>query len=524
VPAVDDIRPPTGGAAVGHPGTGSVPTGTSSRTGVPIRPATGPAADAVAPRRLVRPVFVEAAEPPEVASPTTAARPGAGAARTHPPLSDTRRPVEPSSTPPPAGLTRDVGVATGVGLDHVVVHRGPDVDRQAGGLDAAAFAGDDRVHLGSAAGSDSGPEARALIAHELVHIAQQRRSGGTVPDETSAEGVRLEAEAVAVEQAVRESRPLPSLIAPPSRSIAENRAVETRPTETRPVGLPAGAPSHPASAGPVPQGGLVRGRVQRRPLDLGHAPARSAPAPAAATATPAAATPSPAAAPAPEPPTLQERFSSLGDGLASDAGDMVLASWSLEQGHDKGGAKGTGGGSNGSSATGTNSGGGSRQEQFNRLAQPALDRLNEERAARGDHPLAQLPPDEEERIWRQVDQGGGGGTGGGGHGQEQSIRSWHDLGTAATSDFADVVGSSFGLDMAQLTAAQPAAAVTTNAATPAAAATGAGAAHPDQHKLIEADDIDLDELGHRLYDRIRSRLRLELLLDRERAGLLSDFR
>jgi hypothetical protein len=48
--------------------------------------------------------------------------------------------------------------------------------------------------------------------------------------------------------------------------------------------------------------------------------------------------------------------------------------------------------------------------------------------------------------------------------------------------------------------------------------------HHDQHKKIEPDEIDLDELGHRLYDRIRSRLRLELLLDRERAGLLSDFR
>jgi hypothetical protein len=34
----------------------------------------------------------------------------------------------------------------------------------------------------------------------------------------------------------------------------------------------------------------------------------------------------------------------------------------------------------------------------------------------------------------------------------------------------------------------------------------------------------LDELSTRLYDRLRSRLRLELLIDRERAGLLSDFR
>jgi len=41
---------------------------------------------------------------------------------------------------------------------------------------------------------------------------------------------------------------------------------------------------------------------------------------------------------------------------------------------------------------------------------------------------------------------------------------------------------------------------------------------------IDIDDIDLDELAVRLYDRLRSQLRRELLVDRERAGLLTDFR
>jgi hypothetical protein len=34
----------------------------------------------------------------------------------------------------------------------------------------------------------------------------------------------------------------------------------------------------------------------------------------------------------------------------------------------------------------------------------------------------------------------------------------------------------------------------------------------------------MEELSARLYDRLRSKLRLELLIDRERAGLLTDFR
>jgi hypothetical protein len=54
-----------------------------------------------------------------------------------------------------------------------------------------------------------------------------------------------------------------------------------------------------------------------------------------------------------------------------------------------------------------------------------------------------------------------------------------------------------------------------------AAATGAGAAGgaAPQHS-----DKELDDLARQLYERIRSRLRLELLVDRERAGLITDLR
>ncbi|WP_156892983.1 hypothetical protein [Actinokineospora enzanensis] len=41
---------------------------------------------------------------------------------------------------------------------------------------------------------------------------------------------------------------------------------------------------------------------------------------------------------------------------------------------------------------------------------------------------------------------------------------------------------------------------------------------------IDLDRLDLDDLSTRLYDRLRRKLRLELLVDRERAGLLTDFR
>ncbi|MCX2954580.1 eCIS core domain-containing protein [Lentzea sp. NEAU-D7] len=41
---------------------------------------------------------------------------------------------------------------------------------------------------------------------------------------------------------------------------------------------------------------------------------------------------------------------------------------------------------------------------------------------------------------------------------------------------------------------------------------------------IPADQIDIEDLANHIYDQLRSRLRMELLIDRERAGLLTDFR
>jgi len=42
--------------------------------------------------------------------------------------------------------------------------------------------------------------------------------------------------------------------------------------------------------------------------------------------------------------------------------------------------------------------------------------------------------------------------------------------------------------------------------------------------MEEAAPIDLDDLARRVYGQVRTQLRSELLIDRERAGLLTDFR
>jgi hypothetical protein len=50
----------------------------------------------------------------------------------------------------------------------------------------------------------------------------------------------------------------------------------------------------------------------------------------------------------------------------------------------------------------------------------------------------------------------------------------------------------------------------------------AGAENTSRERLSEAPDDELEELAERLYDHIRARFRSELLIDRERAGLLAD--
>jgi hypothetical protein len=280
------------------------------------------------------------------------------------------------------------------------------------------------------------------------------------------------------------------------------------------------APIHPHA----PASASVSASPQAAPAATPPTSATSA-TPAATTA-PAAATTAPAAA-AVAPAAQPTGWAGFETALGNDARSMVLEAWSLEEP-----------GSSSSSA-----GGGTQQEQFNQIAGAALNRLNDERSARGEAPLSQLPHDEEMRIMAQI-QGGTASTGGLGHGGHQPapIRNWDDFGSAITNDLADEYGSFFGIEGSTLTGAAatdtaaatgttpaaPATAAGTTASAPAAgtAATGtsatgtaAAAAHAE-----EPEEPDLELLTTQLYDRIRSRLRRELLLDRERAGLLSDFR
>jgi hypothetical protein len=100
----------------------------------------------------------------------------------------------------PLDLVHAIGHRTGVDLSDVVVHRGPASAEAAEALDAHAFTIDGEIHLPARAGSIERGRGRAILAHELTHVAQQRKLGESLPPENSQAGRALESEAQAAER------------------------------------------------------------------------------------------------------------------------------------------------------------------------------------------------------------------------------------------------------------------------------------------------------------------------------------
>jgi len=96
----------------------------------------------------------------------------------------------------------------------VPLRRGGSVTRAASNLQADAFTTDGVVHLPGEHAMDS-DAARRLLAHEAVHVAQQKARGGALPPEHTPEGQRLEREALRAEAAYART----SAVAPPSGTV-----------------------------------------------------------------------------------------------------------------------------------------------------------------------------------------------------------------------------------------------------------------------------------------------------------------
>ena len=101
----------------------------------------------------------------------------------------------------PRDLVDIVEEATGVRVSDALIDRSPEISDRASSIGAIAFTERGTVHLPAELGDLSEPHNRAIVAHELTHVAQQR-SIGRVPAEDSPEGRQLEDEARQVQRRV----------------------------------------------------------------------------------------------------------------------------------------------------------------------------------------------------------------------------------------------------------------------------------------------------------------------------------
>ena len=82
----------------------------------------------------------------------------------------------------------------------VKIHRDGQASQLSGALEARSFTHEGEIYLPASHGPLTSGTGRALLAHELTHVGQQRRLGSGIPGEDTAHGRRLEAEAVAAER------------------------------------------------------------------------------------------------------------------------------------------------------------------------------------------------------------------------------------------------------------------------------------------------------------------------------------
>ena len=117
----------------------------------------------------------------------------------------------------PENLRAELEPMLGADLSAVPVHRGESSEQAAVALQAKAFTTGGEVHLPSSVGSLASGEGRSVLAHELTHVAQQRRLG-TTPDENTAAGQAMEEEARQVGEHI--GRPSASRLALASQRMA----------------------------------------------------------------------------------------------------------------------------------------------------------------------------------------------------------------------------------------------------------------------------------------------------------------
>ena len=442
----------------------------------------------------------------------------------------------------PAALANEVRARQQADVSSVPVYRGQKVSEAARSRGARAFASGGAVFLPDEAGPVDSPKARGLLAHELTHAVQQRMFGPRLPAPETPIGRRLEAEAQAAERfysgEAGAAEPLPlihaQLPAPAPQPEPDLTAVAQLATELAPAPAPQTTPQPTHSPFDAVQTAEV-GRIatdsakhvvaewtnptlQKQNGAGGTPPAH----PAAGGAQPGAGGPHTPAHAAGTPARGGAAFNA-----AARRDQLITQALTMRNAALLGG-----------------------EAAVTELSDDEMAAINNQVAAEAaqhgvtvpsDEPPAQHYEPNSGKAWMHALTGMNMnyGLGLGGYNEKVgSENSWWGSETGDKRQVGERLADQIGL-INENTETQ----FDTNTwwqddkKDAAAASAGAdqqqqqpqheeslyGRPNPDR-STVDVSRLDLDDLATRLYDRLRTRLRTELLVDRERAGLLTDFR
>ncbi|GAA3435268.1 hypothetical protein GCM10018954_048740 [Kutzneria kofuensis] len=373
-----------------------------------------------------------------------------------------------------------------VDVADVPVVRGPAVSAEARSRGARAFTRAGKVHLPDEAGPLTSPKARGLVAHELVHAVQQRTLGLSLPSPSSEHGQALEAEAVAVERfyAGESAAPEPQpLIHAPRVTPAPSFAADSH-TQLAPTSTPATvAPQQVIDA-------RVREEVDRVATDTARRVVQQEWQNPSLTAQQRRALGLPQQQQQQQSQQQEEQPDPTAGYLEAAVLSRLRPSAARHAPPTSPGAHQT-----------TQSQHGPLSQTTAAAVQPRSSPGTQQQQQDQDEPADATAGYLEAAVLGRLTHNGH-------HLHRETVHHQQQQQSQP----------------AQTTQAQQQSPPQPQAHTAAATTSAPSATTTTVHHQVDINDLDLEELSARLYTRLRSRLRLELLVDRERAGHLTDYR
>jgi hypothetical protein len=392
----------------------------------------------------------------------------------------------------PSELAASMRQTHNVDVADVPVVRGKAVSAEARSHGARAFTRGGKVHLPDEAGPLTSPKARGLIAHELVHAVQQRTLGLSLPSPSSEHGQALEAEAVAVERfyAGESNAPAPQPLIHSPRVTPMPSAGSY--TQLDPISAPATTPTSSEHQQVIDA--RVREEVDRVATDTARRVVQQEWQNPTLTAQQRRALGLPT-----QQQQQQTQQQQQEDHADPTAGYLEAAVLSRLRPSAARHAPPTPPGAQQTTQT--------QQGPLSQTTATAVQPQSSQGTTQQQQQQQEPEPDPAAGYLEAAVLG------------RLTHHGHHLHRTTEHQDQAQQPSQTQAQSQSHDATASP----TSAHSTEHAATTSATGTTPAHHH-VDINDLDLEELSARLYSRLRSRLRLELLVDRERAGQLTDYR